>query len=189
MALPRKPADGCFVALDFETADHGADSACAIGLVTSRGGRILDRQYYLIRPPRKQFFFSYIHGITWEHVKDKPTFAELWPRIEKTLNDADYLAAHNASFDKRVLGACCAAAGVAPCNRPFVCTVAVARQTWNIRPTKLNNVCDFLKIELNHHEALSDAEACARILIAANNAHPQKAKIAGTSSTLGGHNG
>jgi DNA polymerase-3 subunit epsilon len=155
-----------FVAIDFETADSGPDSACALGLVTAVDGRIVDKQHWLIRPPRQLFLFSYIHGITWEMVKDKPTFKDIWPQVKRTLDEADFLAAHNASFDKRVLEACSGR----PSPKPFVCTVQVARRTWNIRPTKLNNVCDFLDIELNHHEALSDAEACARIVLAATKA-------------------
>ena len=43
----------------------------------------------------------------------------------------------------------------------------LARDTWRIYPTKLPDVCRRLAIALNHHEALSDAEACARIVIAA----------------------
>ena len=39
-----------FVALDFETADNGRDSACAIGLVRVSGGEIVKRTYYLIKP-------------------------------------------------------------------------------------------------------------------------------------------
>jgi DNA polymerase-3 subunit epsilon len=38
---------------------------------------------------------------------------------------------------------------------------------WGIYPTKLPNVCRHLGISLNHHEASSDAEACARIMIRA----------------------
>ncbi|MFA5187667.1 MAG: exonuclease, partial [Patescibacteria group bacterium] len=34
-------------------------------------------------------------------------------------------------------------------------------------PTKLPDVCRRLKIPLNHHDAASDAEACARIVMAA----------------------
>lgn len=48
---------------------------------------------------------------------------------------------------------------------PFQCTVQVARKHFGIRPAKLNNVCSVLGIELNHHEALSDARACAKILM------------------------
>ena len=156
-----------FVAIDFETADAAADSACAVGLVTVAGGRIVERQHYLIRPPRSLFTFSFIHGIKWADVADKPTFGELWPQIKKTLDEADFLAAHNASFDRRVLEACCKTAAVSPGARRFICTVQLARRTWDIHPTRLDNVCDFLGIELKHHEALSDAEACAQIVLAA----------------------
>jgi DNA polymerase III epsilon subunit-like protein len=44
-----------FVAIDFETADHGPDSACAVGLVRVSGAEIVERKYYLIRPPRSSF--------------------------------------------------------------------------------------------------------------------------------------
>ena len=53
-----------FVAIDFETADHGPDSACAVGLVRVSGNRIVKRKYYLIRPTRRSFFFTPVHGIT-----------------------------------------------------------------------------------------------------------------------------
>jgi len=53
-----------FVAIDFETADHGADSACAVGLVRVRDGRIAEQVTQLIRPPRQQFAFTWVHGIT-----------------------------------------------------------------------------------------------------------------------------
>lgn len=156
-----------FAALDFETADHGADSACAVGLVEVEGGRIVNKLHRLVRPPRRHFVFTYIHGITWPQVEREPSFAELWPEFGPIFKRADFVAAHNASFDRGVLAACCAAAGVAEPIAPFLCTVQLARRTWNIRPTKLPNVCAALGIELKHHQALSDAEACARIVLAA----------------------
>ncbi|WP_017298694.1 3'-5' exonuclease [Nodosilinea nodulosa] len=155
-----------FVALDFETADRYRDSACAIGLVRVEQGQVVDKAHYLIRPPRRQFEFTHIHGITWPQVASQPSFAELWPQLAAMLAGANFFAAHNASFDRSVLHACCKAASILPPAPEFVCTVKLARQTWNIRPTKLPNVCDYLGIPLNHHDALSDAEACAQIAIA-----------------------
>lgn len=157
-----------FVAIDFETADPGADSACAIGLVKVVDGKVVERHVRLVRPPRSTFHFSHIHGIHWIDVADKPRFGQLWPALEPILRGADFLAAHNASFDRRVLTACCAAAGLPMPPLPFVCTVQLARQTWSLRPTKLSDVCAHLKIALNHHEALSDASACAQIVLAAH---------------------
>jgi DNA polymerase-3 subunit epsilon len=156
-----------FVAIDFETADYGADSACAVGLVKVSEGVIVRQEHFFIRPPRRDFRFTYIHGIEWAHVAKKPAFKELWPLIEELFAGARFLAAHNAPFDRGVLNACCAAAGLTPPPQPFLCTVRLARKTWNLKPARLPNVCDYLGIDLNHHEALSDASACARIVLAA----------------------
>jgi DNA polymerase-3 subunit epsilon len=165
---PKEPERApTFVALDFETADYSPDSACALGLVRVENHQIVHRTYHLIRPPRRRFVFTYLHGITWEDVAHQPTFAELWPSLTPILKGVDFLAAHNASFDRAVLQRCCEAAGLRPPQTPFQCTVRLARQTWNIFPTKLNNVCDHLGITLKHHHAASDAEACALIVIAA----------------------
>ncbi|HEY9698432.1 MAG TPA: 3'-5' exonuclease [Trichocoleus sp.] len=157
-----------FVALDFETADSRRDSACAIGLVRVENNQIVDRAHYLIRPPRRQVFFTHIHGIRWHDVAHQPVFGEIWQIVEPLLKDADFIAAHNASFDQGVLYACCDAYRLPRPTHPFICTVQLARKTWNLHPTKLPNVCEFLNIALNHHQALSDAEACAQIVIAAN---------------------
>ncbi|WP_254949106.1 3'-5' exonuclease [Cyanobium sp. N.Huapi 1H5] len=158
---------GCFVALDFETADQGRDSACSIALVRVEGRQIVRREHHLIRPPRRTFLFTSIHGIGWSQVADAPSFAELWPQLAACLEGAQFIAAHNASFDAGVLRACCAQAGLRPPAQPFVCTVQVARQAWNLRPTKLPDVCRHLGLPLRHHDALSDAEACAGIVLAA----------------------
>ena len=161
-----------FVALDFETADYYPDSACALGLVRVENHQIVQRTYSLIKPPRQRFVFTYLHGITCEDVAGQPTFAELWPSLNPILEGVDFLAAHNASFDRSVLQKCCEVAGLDPPRIPFRCTVQLARQTWNIKPTKLNNVCDHLGITLKHHYAASDAEACALIVMAAHKISP-----------------
>ena len=157
-----------FVAIDFETANYSPTSACAIGLVAVEDGTILQQKHYLIRPPSREFIFTDVHGITWKDVATEPTFAQLWPEISEILRDADFFAAHNSSFDRKVLQACCDHYQISNLPQPFTCTVQLARRTWNIRPTNLPNVCVHLGIELEHHQALSDAHACAQIVIKAN---------------------
>jgi DNA polymerase-3 subunit epsilon len=156
-----------FVALDFETANQQRDSACAIGLVKVSGGRIVETAVHLIRPPSKQFLFTHIHGLSWSDVAQAEDFGALWPKLAPLCEGADFIAAHNAPFDKGVLYACCGRYGLAPPPQDFRCTVQLARKVWNIRPTKLSDVCRELVIPLNHHEALSDALACAQIMLAA----------------------
>ncbi len=159
--------EGPFTAIDFETADYGADSACALALVRVEGVRIVSRDLFMIRPPRARFAFTHIHGITWARVRGERTFGELWPEISARLAGAAFLAAHNAPFDRGVLSACLAAAGLAAPELDFCCTVRLARRVWRLKRANLPAVCEHLGIELNHHAPASDAEACARIVIAA----------------------
>lgn len=160
-----------FLAIDFETANQEPDSACAIGLVKVVDGEIVEKVVHLIRPPTRVFQFTYIHGLSWRDVAQKEDFGQLWSKIEPLFVGVDFLVAHNASFDKRVLAACCARYECPMPRLPFQCTVQIARRTWGIYPTKLSNVCEALNIELNHHEALSDAMACAQIMLQARTSH------------------
>jgi DNA polymerase-3 subunit epsilon len=157
-----------FVALDFETADYRRDSACAVGMVVVENRRIVRRLSELIRPPRRYFQFTWLHGIAWEDVADKPTFGELWPKMAALIDGADFIAAHNASFDRGVLDECCRMSGHAPPDARYLCTMRLARKLWDIRPTKLSDVCGQFGIELQHHHAGSDALACAKIVMRAD---------------------
>ena len=152
-----KTALPSYVAIDFETADYPADSACAVGLVRVENGSIVRRESRLIRPPRPDFVFTYIHGIAWEDVKDERCFGEVWPELSGIFEGVEFIAAHNAPFDRGVLHACCTAAQISPPTLPFKCTVQVARKRWSIHPTRLDNVCRVLGIPLKHHDAASDA--------------------------------
>ena len=158
---------GVFVALDFETADRRRDSACAIAIVRVEGALITAREQRLIRPPRREFEFSHLHGISWHDVQDQPPFCSVWPSMARLLDGAEFIAAHNARFDRDVLEACCAAARIVPPAQRFECTVALARKRWNLYPTRLPDVCRHLGVPLKHHDALSDAEACAQIVLGA----------------------
>jgi len=156
-----------FLAIDFETANQNRDSACSIGLVKVENNRVVHQEARYIRPPYRNFQFTYIHGISWNDVVSEPTFATVWKDLRPHFEGIDFLVAHNAKFDASVLKACCLRYSIDPPQIPFQCTVEIARAQWSIYPTKLHDVCQSLGIPLQHHEALSDALACAKIMIAA----------------------
>lgn len=164
-----------FTAIDFETADYGRDSACAVGLARVEGGSIVRTAYKLIRPPRQDVRFTEIHGITWEDVENEPVFGEVWPALADFFKGIEFITAHNAPFDKGVLYACCAAAGLQPPPQPFTCTVKLSKQELGLKPATLAHVAHHLSIPLNHHNALSDAEACAKIMITVEQVRAEKA--------------
>ncbi|MBI5502092.1 MAG: exonuclease [Deltaproteobacteria bacterium] len=126
--------------------------------------------------PRREFEFTYLHGISWDDVATAPTFGEVWPTLVPMLDGAEFLAAHWATFDEGVLRACCAAARLRPPALRFECTVDWAKRAWGLRTAKLPVVCVHLGLRLEHHEAGSDAEACARIMVAARKACGEAAK-------------
>ncbi|KAB2924433.1 MAG: 3'-5' exonuclease [Bacteroidetes bacterium] len=154
-----------FLAIDFETANRYPDSACSVGLVRVTGGSITEKRTLLIRPPYDLFEFSHIHGITLRDVRRAPTFRERWKSIAPFFEGIDFAVAHNAPFDRRVLEACCRTFAITPPEVEFRCTVRLSRSVLRIKPANLSNVCRELFIPLEHHEAGSDAEACARIMM------------------------
>lgn len=156
---------GCCVAIDFETAGYSGNSACAVGLARIENGRLAGSFHQLLRPPSSRVLFTEIHGLTWAMLKDAPTFAEMWPECRAFLQGAQYLLAHNAPFDRRVLQASCQAAGLPAPEQPFLCTLRGSRRSLPLPSKKLNRVCEYFGIALTHHHAASDAAACAEIYL------------------------
>ncbi len=153
-----------YIALDFETSGPRGYSACSIGLAKFENGKLIDEFSSLIRPPSSRIMFTNIHGLRWKDLKDAPDFPSVWQEISTFMRGADYLAAHNAPFDKRVLFSCCEYYNQTKPNQPFLCTLKGARQALAITAYNLQAVSDYFGFELNHHEALSDARNCGRIL-------------------------
>ena len=164
-----------FCAIDFETACHNQASACSVAMVRVTDGVIKKTYVTFIRPPDELPIipaFTAIHHITMETVAEAPRFSEVWPEIKEFIGDLR-LVAHNAKFDRTVLQRCLAYYGIEDSVGSFTCTVDLARKAWpELVNHKLNTVCDHLGIELDHHEALSDALGCARIYLATQ--EPQK---------------
>jgi len=156
-----------FAAIDFETANSSPDSACAVGIVRVHGATIHRAAHYLIRPPTREFRFSHVHGITYRQVRSEATFEDVWRRCLPLLRGCRFLAAHNAPFDRSVLDRSCRRYGGVPPSIPFVCTMQLARRVWDLYPTRLPDVCRRLRIPLRHHDPLSDARACAQIVMKA----------------------
>ena len=76
------------------------------------------------------------------------------------------LVAHNAPFDLSVLKSCLQGYGIAWKNTaPYACTVRIGRKILPDISHRLNDMCAYYGIGLDHHKADSDSLACAEILI------------------------
>lgn len=156
-------------ALDVETADAQHTRICSMALVRIEEGKIVGEWSSLVRPPTPPDPRNVeVHGLSWETLRDAPSFADVWPVVVGLLDDVDALVAHWARFDREALARNCAAEGLPGLTLPWICTVELAQRAWPQLPNrKLPTVAAHLGVELNHHDALSDARACAHIYLAA----------------------
>jgi DNA polymerase III subunit epsilon len=160
-------ADIDFASIDVETADEHADSICCIGIVLVARHAIVRRALRVVRPPRPvKDVHARIHGITDELVDAAANFSAVWREVSPWLAGVTALLAHNAAFERRVLGAASSAIS-AEMHGNWVCTLKLARETWEIDTYGLDAVCRYLGIKITHHNALSDAEASMRVFLAA----------------------
>jgi DNA polymerase-3 subunit epsilon len=163
----RSPAPDTWVAIDFETATREPTSACAVGIAVVRGGEIVDRRSWLVQPPFNEYEFwnTNVHGIGADDTELAPDFREIWFELQPMLAQGPLLA-HNAAFDMRVLRALIDSRELpAPAIR-YVCTVSMARKAFPLLGShRLDVVCEHCGIGLRHHDAASDAEACASVAL------------------------
>ncbi len=164
---------GTFAAIDFETATAERSSACAVGLLVVDDWKAVDGGSWLIQPPGNRYdaFNTMIHGLSASSTADSPPFAEVWPEVESRIGGR-LVVAHNTAFDMSVLRRSAGVTGLELAEMRFACTYRLARSTWPDRWSyKLNNLADDFGIELNHHDALSDASAAGELVTHICNAH------------------
>ena len=158
-----------FVAIDFETATGKRDSACQVGIVMVKDGVIAHEWSTLIKPPGNKygFFQTKVHGLTAKDTEDAPTFKEVYPEIKRRIK-GHVIVAHNVAFDKSVLEETMKSNGLnygeLGLRGRWECTLKKFKQL-GYKSAKLNECCKIHKIELDHHEALSDARACAKLFL------------------------
>lgn len=158
-----------FVAIDVETANHIPSSVCAVGAVKVVDGAIVDRFYRLVHPTPNYYlarFTDEIHGIGRCDTDGAPTFDAIWPELSRFIGHFP-LVAHNMRFDSRCLRSSARAYGIEFPDRQLFCTLECARRTIPkslCHSHSLPFLAEFLGIPFNnHHNALADAEACAKI--------------------------
>lgn len=157
-----------FTAIDFETAH--AEFPCEIGLTRVENGKIIELKSWLIKPACFPFINPWnqrVHGISSTDVASASTFEELWTVLKPWFED-QYLVAHNAAFDMRVLRSALNYYDLALPWSEYFCSVSLSRKVWKQLPShSLATVSQYHNIQFNHHRAGDDAKACALIALKA----------------------
>ncbi|HZH86231.1 MAG TPA: 3'-5' exonuclease [Brumimicrobium sp.] len=161
--------DTSFSAIDFETATR--HHICSVGIVTFENGIIVDEFHTLIQPPNNEYNWHNIqvHGITERDTVNTARFNEVYPEIKKRLFGR-MVVAHNESFDRGVLSKTMRDYNIdysdLNISEVWECTLKIYRAK-GYKPANLNACCEKHGIELQHHQALSDARACAELYLIA----------------------
>lgn len=156
-----------FIAIDVETANFEPSSICSIGAVKVVDGVIVDERYSLVKPEPDYYHYHCckVHGLSDRDTCDAPCFGTVWADWTDWLKDFT-LVAHNAAFDSRCIKAACR---IYRLDEPeeWKCTLQAARRKIPrvmLQSRSLDSVCEFFGIPLeNHHNALDDARAAAKI--------------------------
>ena len=156
-----------FAAIDFEYA-VGQDTACSVGIVIVENGEIVEEYYQLIHPPDNKYTYwtTQVHGLTKYDTMDEPLFPEVYPEIKQRLS-GKVVVAHNIGTDRSVLYKNMTRYGIDHDDMDierWECTLKIYRSK-GFKPCGLDVLCEHFDIALDHHEALSDARACAELYL------------------------
>lgn len=157
-----------WVAVDVETATPSRDSLCAVAAVRVVEGNIVDQFYELVMPPGNLYNNrnTMVHGLSPAHTVQSRSFeavsVDLWNFI-----GTGPIVAHNVSFDRDVFRQTHSMAGVQMSNQNlWLCSMETSKAIWPELPNyRLNDLCETNGIPLNHHNAQSDASACALLTL------------------------
>ncbi|MDP1744849.1 MAG: 3'-5' exonuclease [Bacteroidota bacterium] len=150
--------ENSFTAIDFETAQGKRWSICQVGLVRVENGIVKEQLSILIQPPNNFYWGNFIdiHGITPEMTANAPNFTNVWKQIEPFIKNQNIVAHNGFAFDFHCLKQTLEYYGIPPTSYTGHCT-------YKIYGAGLASLCQEYKIPLNHHDALSDAMACAEL--------------------------
>ena len=154
--------------LDFETANSSKGSICAAGAALVENGTVLECREYLVKPHKSVDFMSKfcrdVHGIAYEDLRESPEFPAVWNNLKHLLTGADCVVIHNAPFDLSHLRKALALYDLPAISFKYICSVKLCRYHFpELTSHNLADMAEKFGITFCHHDALEDAETCAKI--------------------------
>jgi len=159
-----------YVVVDTETTGGRAwlgDRITEIAAVVVRNGEIVDVFETLVNPQRSiPPFITRLTNITWDMVKDAPTFDRVAPDVLRVL-EGNVFVAHNATFDWRFITTELSRSTGRQLAGRRLCTVKMARTVLpQLSRRSLDHVARYYGVEIrNRHRAAGDALATAKCLV------------------------
>ena len=159
-----------YVVVDTETTGGSlwfGDRITEVAAVVVRNGEIAEVFETLVNPERPiPPFITALTNITWDMVRDKPTFEAVAPDLMRVL-EGNIFVAHNATFDWKFLTNEISRATGHQLRGRKLCTVKMARKVLpQLSRRSLDHIARYYGVTIhNRHRAGGDAIATAKCLV------------------------
>ena len=154
----------CVIDIETNGSKPGTSQVIEIGAVMLENGEVVDRFESFVECAFLPEYITKITGIEPTDLIGAPTRREALTALRHFMGDAVFVA-HNAHFDYNFLNASFDRFGLGAIGNPQLCTIELAKRTFESERYGLAYLIDFLEIETaTHHRAFSDAVCAAKVM-------------------------
>jgi len=154
----------CVIDIETNGSKPGTSQVIEIGAVMVEKGKIVDRMETFVECAFLPEYITKITGIEPTDLIGAPNRRAALTQLRQFMGDAVFVA-HNADFDYSFLTASFERFGLGGIGNPKLCTIDLARRTFESERYGLAYLIDFLEIEMaTHHRAYSDAVCAAKVM-------------------------
>jgi len=162
---PWRQQEYCIVDIETNGSKPGRSQVIEIGAVMLKEGKIVDRYETFVACAYLPEHITKLTGIEPADLVDAPSRKEALTGLRDFMGDAVFTA-HNVGFDHTFLNASFQRFGLGPIGNPVLCTIDLARRTFESERYGLAYLNDFLGLEMPaHHRAYNDALAASKVLL------------------------
>ncbi len=165
MFTPWQQERYCVIDIETNGAKPGRSQVIEIGAVMLKEGKIVDRLESFVACAYLPEHIVKLTGIEPSDLAEAPSRKEALTALRNFMGDAVFVA-HNAGFDHSFLNASFQRFGLGPIGNPVLCTIDLARRTFESERYGLAYLNESLGLGMQaHHRAYNDALATSKVLL------------------------
>ncbi len=161
---PYREQKYCVIDIETNGSKPGTSQVIELGAIMVLNGKVIDQYETFVECAYLPEYITKITGIEPEDLIGAPTRREALIGLRHFMGDAVFVA-HNVDFDYSFLNASFDRFGLGGIGNPKLCTIDLARRTFESERYGLGYLIGTLGLETaTHHRALSDAVCAHKVM-------------------------
>lgn len=161
---PYKEQKYCVIDIETNGSKPGTSQVIEIGAIMVQNAKIIDQYETFVECAYLPEYITKITGIELEDLIGAPSRREALIGLRHFMEDAVFVA-HNVDFDYNFLNASFSRFGLGGIGNPKLCTIDLARRTFESERYGLGYLIGSLGMETaKHHRAFSDAVCANKVM-------------------------